>query len=245
MAETKIDATPKFMEAITKANLIKRDLKSNVPENEKISNENMKKHFPLIHKFVNTVFYNGDNPHTPRLLPMDEIRQLPIVETGEFKKELYDYQNEIKQAKEQKYAYTLNFKSTDSEWIDWNARARKLAVAFANELGKEIGWLYAPLLMDTADKEQIASILKIVEERFIMSLTDIITGTFFNPLDIYNIISEYKMGNTRYVKDCYYSQRRQMLLMLKNIKDEINRTKTDLSVMSERGDEVLGMGWLN
>lgn len=237
MAETKIDATPKFMEAITKANLIKRDLKSNVPENEKISNDNLKKHFPLIHKFVNTVFYNGDNPHT--------LRQLPTDETEEFKKELYDYQNEIKQAKEQKYSYTLNFESTDSEWIDWNARARKLAIAFANELGKEIGWLYAPLLMDTADKEQIASILKIVEERFIMSLTDIITGTLFNPLDIYNIISEYKMGNTRYIKDCYYSQRRQMLLMLKNIKDEINRMKTDLSVMSERGDEVLGMGWLN
>lgn len=96
MAEMKIDVTPKFMEQITKANLIKRDLKSNVPENEKISNENMKKHFPLIHKFVNTVFYNGDNPHTPR--------QLPIDETDEFKKELYDYQNEIKQAKEQKYA---------------------------------------------------------------------------------------------------------------------------------------------
>lgn len=237
MAETKIDATPKFMEAITKANLIKRDLKSNVPENEKINNDNLKKHFPLIHKFVNTVFYNGDNPHT--------LRQLPTDETEEFKKELYDYQNEIKQAKEQKYSYTLNFESTDSEWIDWNARARKLAIAFANELGKEIGWLYAPLLMDTADKEQIASILKIVEERFIMSLTDIITGTLFNPLDIYNIISEYKMGNTRYIKDCYYSQRRQMLLMLKNIKDEINRMKTDLSVMSERGDEVLGMGWLN
>lgn len=237
MAEMKIDATPKFMEAITKANLIKRDLKSNVPENEKISNENMKKHFPLIHKFVNTVFYNGDNPHTPRQLPTDE--------TEEFKKELYDYQNEIKQAKEQKYAYTLNFESTDSEWIDWNARAKDLAVAFANELGKEIGWLYAPLLMDTADDEQIASIHKIVEKRFILALTDIITGTFFNPLDIYNIISEYKMGNTRYIKDCYYSQRRQMLLMLKNIKDEINRTKTDLSVMSERGDEVLGMGWLN
>lgn len=237
MAEMKIDATPKFMEAITKANLIKRDLKSNVPENEKISNENMKKHFPLIHKFVNTVFYNGDNPHTPRQLPMDE--------TEEFKKELYDYQNEIKQAKEQKYAYTLNFESTDSEWIDWNARAKKLAIAFANELGKEIGWLYAPLLMDTADEEQIASILKIVEKRFILALTDIITGTLFNPLDIYNIISEYKMGNMRYVKDCYYSQRRQMLLMLKNIKDEINRTKTDLSVMSERGVEVLGMGWLN
>lgn len=237
MAEMKIDATPKFMEAITKANLIKRDLKSNVPENEKISNENMKKHFPLLHKFVNTVFYNGDNPHTPRELPTDE--------TEEFKKELYDYQNEIKQAKEQKYAYTLNFESTDSEWIDWNARAKDLAVAFANELGKEIGWLYAPLLMDTADDEQIASIHKIVEKRFILSLTDIITGTFFNPLDIYNIISEYKMGNTRYIKDCYYSQRRQMLLMLKNIKDEINRTKTDLSVMSERGDEVLGMGWLN
>lgn len=237
MAEMKIDATPKFMEAITKANLIKRDLKSNVPENEKISNENMKKHFPLLHKFVNTVFYNGDNPHTPRELPTDE--------TEEFKKELYDYQNEIKQAKEQKYAYTLNFESTDSDWIDWNARAKKLAIAFANELGKEIGWLYAPLLMDTADDEQIASIHKIVEKRFILSLTDIITGTFFNPLDIYNIISEYKMGNTRYIKDCYYSQRRQMLLMLKNIKDEINRTKTDLSVMSERGDEVLGMGWLN
>lgn len=237
MAEMKIDATPKFMEAITKANLIKRDLKSNVPENEKISNENMKKHFPLLHKFVNTVFYNGDNPHTPR--------QLPIDETEEFRKELYDYQNEIKQAKEQKYAYTLNFESTDSEWIDWNARAKELATAFANELGKEIVWLYAPLLMDTADDEQIASIHKIVEKRFILSLTDIITGTFFNPLDIYNIISEYKMGNTRYVKDCYYSQRRQMLLMLKNIKDEINRTKTDLSVMSERGDEVLGMGWLN
>lgn len=237
MAEMKIDATPKFMEAITKANLIKRDLKSNVPENEKISNENMKKHFPLLHKFVNTVFYNGDNPHTPR--------QLPIDETDEFKKELYDYQNEIKQAKEQKYAYTLNFESTDSEWIDWNTRAKELATAFANELGKEIGWLYAPLLMDTADDEQIASIHKIVEKRFILSLTDIITGTFFNPLDIYNIISEYKMGNTRYIKDCYYSQRRQMLLMLKNIKDEINRTKTDLSVMSERGDEVLGMGWLN
>lgn len=237
MAETKIDATPKFMEAITKANLIKRDLKSNVSENEKFSNDNLKKHFPLIHKFVNTVFYNGDNPHT--------LRQLPTDETEEFKKELYDYQNEIKQAKEQKYSYTLNFESTDSEWIDWNARARKLAIAFANELGKEIGWLYAPLLMDTADKEQIASILKIVEERFIMSLTDIITGTLFNPLDIYNIISEYKMGNTRYIKDCYYSQRRQMLLMLKNIKDEINRMKTDLSVMSERGDEVLGMGWLN
>lgn len=237
MAEMKIDATPKFMEAITKANLIKRDLKSNVPENEKISNENMKKHFPLIHKFVNTVFYNGDNPHTPRQLPTDE--------TEEFKKELYDYQNEIKQAKEQKYAYTLNFESTDSEWIDWNARAKELAIAFANELGKEIGWLYAPLLMDTADDEQIASIHKIVEKRFILALTDIITGTFFNPLDIYNIISEYKMGNTRYIKDCYYSQRRQMLLMLKNIKDEINRTKTDLSVMSERGDEVLGMGWLN
>lgn len=236
MAEMKIDATPKFMEAITKANLIKRDLKSNVPENEKISNENMKKHFPLIHKFVNTVFYNGDNPHTPRELPTDE--------TEEFKKELYDYQNEIKQAKEQKYAYTLNFEST-SDWIDWNARAKELAFAFANELGKEIGWLYAPLLMDTADDEQIASIHKIVEKRFILSLTDIITGTLFNPLDVYNIISEYKMGNTRYVKDCYYSQRRQMLLMLKNIKDEINRTKTDLSVMSERGDEVLGMGWLN
>lgn len=237
MAEMKIDATPKFMEAITKANLIKRDLKSNVPENEKISNENMKKHFPLIHKFVNTVFYNGDNPHTPRQLPMDE--------TEEFKKELYDYQNEIKQAKEQKYAYTLNFESTDSEWIDWNARAKKLAFAFANELGKEIVWLYAPLLMDTADNEQIASIHKIVEKRFILALTDIITGTLFNPLDVYNIISEYKMGNTRYVKDCYYSQKRQMLLMLKNIKDEINRTKTDLSVMSERGIEVLGMGWLN
>ena len=237
MAEMKIDATPKFMEAITKANLIKRDLKSNVPENEKISNENMKKHFPLIHKFVNTVFYNGDNPHTPRQLPTDE--------TEEFKKELYDYQNEIKQAKEQKYAYTLNFASTDSEWIDWNARAKELAFAFANELGKEIVWLYAPLLMDTADNEQIASIHKIVEKRFIMSLTDIITGTLFNPLDVYNIISEYKMGNTRYVKDCYYSQRRQMLLMLKNIKDEINRTKTDLSVMFERGVEVLGMGWLN
>lgn len=236
MAEMKIDATPKFMEAITKANLIKRDLKSNVPENEKISNENMKKHFPLLHKFVNTVFYNGDNPHTPRELPTDE--------TEEFKKELYDYQNEIKQAKEQKYAYTLNFEST-SDWIDWNARAKELAFAFANELGKEIGWLYAPLLMDTADDEQIASIHKIVEKRFILSLTDIITGTLFNPLDVYNIISEYKMGNTRYVKDCYYSQRRQMLLMLKNIKDEINRTKTDLSVMSERGDEVLGMGWLN
>ena len=238
MAEMKIDATPKFMEAITKANLIKRDLKSNnVPENEKISNENMKKHFPLIHKFVNTVFYNGDNPHTPRQLPTDE--------TEEFKKELYDYQNEIKQAKEQKYAYTLNFESTDSEWIDWNARAKELAFAFANELGKEIVWLYAPLLMDTADDEQIASIHKIVEKRFILALTDIITGTLFNPLDVYNIISEYKMGNTRYVKDCYYSQRRQMLLMLKNIKDEINRTKTDLSVMSERGVEVLGMGWLN
>ena len=233
----KIDATPKFIEQITKANLIKRDLKSNVPENEKISNENMKKHFPLLHKFVNTVFYNGDNPHTPR--------QLPIDETEEFRKELYDYQNEIKQAKEQKYAYTLNFESTDSDWIDWNARAKKLAIAFANELGKEIVWLYAPLLMDTADNEQIASIHKIVEQRFIMSLTDIITGTLFNPLDIYNIISEYKMGNTRYIKDCYYSQRRQMLLMLKNIKDEINRTKTDLSVMSERGDEVLGMGWLD
>lgn len=237
MAEMKIDATPKFMEQIAKANLIKRDLKSNVPENEKISNENMKKHFPLLHKFVNTVFYNGDNPHTPRELPTDE--------TEEFKKELYDYQNEIKQAKEQKYAYTLNFESTDSDWIDWNVRAKELATAFANELGKEIGWLYAPLLMDTADDEQIASIHKIVEKRFILSLTDIITGTFFNPLDIYNIISEYKMGNTRYIKDCYYSQRRQMLLMLKNIKDEINRTKTDLSVMSERGDEVLGMGWLN
>lgn len=237
MAEMKIDATPKFIEQITKANLIKRDLKSNVPENEKISNENMKKHFPLLHKFVNTVFYNGDNPHTPR--------QLPIDETEEFRKELYDYQNEIKQAKEQKYAYTLNFESTDSDWIDWNARAKKLAIAFANELGKEIVWLYAPLLMDTADNEQIASIHKIVEQRFIMSLTDIITGTLFNPLDIYNIISEYKMGNTRYIKDCYYSQRRQMLLMLKNIKDEINRTKTDLSVMSERGDEVLGMGWLD
>lgn len=237
MAEMKIDATPKFMEAITKANLIKRDLKSNVPENEKISNENMKKHFPLIHKFVNTVFYNGDNPHTPRQLLMDE--------TEEFKKELCDYQNEIKQAKEQKYAYTLNFESTDSEWIDWNARAKKLAIAFANELGKEIGWLYAPLLMDTADEEQIASILKIVEKRFILALTDIITGTLFNPLDIYNIISEYKMGNTRYVKDCYYSQRRQMLLMLKNIKDEINRTKTDSSVIFERGDNVLGMGWLD
>ena len=237
MAEMKIDATPKFMEAITKANLIKRDLKSNVPENEKISNDNLKKHFPLIHKFVNTVFYNGDNPHTPRQLPTDE--------TEEFKKELYDYQNEIKQANEQKYAYTLNFESTDSEWIDWNARAKELAFAFANELGKEIVWLYAPLLMDTADDEQIASIHKIVEKRFIMSLTDIITGTLFNPLDVYNIISEYKMGNTRYVKDCYYSQRRQMLLMLKSIKDEINRTKTDLSVMSERGVEVLGMGWLN
>lgn len=237
MAEMKIDATPKFMEAITKANLIKRDLKSNAPENEKISNENMKKHFPLIHKFVNTVFYNGDNPHTPRELPTDE--------TEEFRKELYDYQNEIKQAKEQKYAYTLNFENTDSEWIDWNARAKKLAIAFANELGKEIVWLYAPLLMDTADDEQIASIHKIVEKRFILNLTDIITGTLFNPLDIYNIISEYKMGNTRYIKDCYYSQRRQMLLMLKNIKDEINRTKTDLSVMFERGDEVLGMGWLN
>lgn len=237
MAEMKIDVTPKFMEQITKANLIKRDLKSNVPENEKISNENMKKHFPLIHKFVNTVFYNGDNPHTPR--------QLPIDETDEFKKELYDYQNEIKQAKEQKYAYTLNFESTDSEWIDWNARAKKLAIAFANELGKEIVWLYAPLLMDTADDEQIASIHKIVEKRFILNLTDIITGTLFNPLDIYNIISEYKMGNTRYIKDCYYSQRRQMLLMLKNIKDEINRTKTDLSVMFERGDNVLGMGWLD
>ena len=237
MAEMKIDATPKFMEAITKANLIKRDLKSNVPENEKISNENMKKHFPLIHKFVNTVFYNGDNPHTPR--------QLPIDETDEFKKELYDYQNEIKQAKEQKYAYTLNFESTDSEWIDWNARAKKLAIAFANELGKEIVWLYAPLLMDTADNEQIASIHKIVEKRFILNLTDIITGTLFNPLDVYNIISEYKMGNTRYIKDCYYSQRRQMLLMLKNIKDEINRTKTDLSVIFERGDNVLGMGWLD
>lgn len=237
MAEMKIDATPKFMEAITKANLIKRDLKSNAPENEKISNENMKKHFPLIHKFVNTVFYNGDNPHTPRQLPTDE--------TEEFRKELYDYQNEIKQAKEQKYAYTLNFENTDSEWIDWNARAKKLAIAFANELGKEIVWLYAPLLMDTADDEQIASIHKIVEKRFILNLTDIITGTLFNPLDIYNIISEYKMGNTRYIKDCYYSQRRQMLLMLKNIKDEINRTKTDLSVMSERGDEVLGVGWLN
>lgn len=233
----KIDVTPKFMEQITKANLIKRDLKSNVPENEKISNENMKKHFPLIHKFVNTVFYNGDNPHTPRQLPMDE--------TEEFKKELYDYQNEIKQAKEQKYAYTLNFESTDSEWIDWNARAKKLAIAFANELGKEIVWLYAPLLMDTADDEQIASIHKIVEKRFILNLTDIITGTLFNPLDVYNIISEYKMGNTRYVKDCYYSQRRQMLLMLKNIKDEINRTKTDLSIMFERGDNVLGMGWLD
>lgn len=237
MAEMKIDATPKFMEEITKANIIKRDLKSNVPENEKFSNENMKKHFPLLHKFVNTVFYNGDNPHTPR--------QLPIDETEEFRKELYDYQNEIKQAKEQKYAYTLNFKSTGSDWIDWNARAKKLATAFANELGKEIVWLYAPLLMDTADDEQIASIHNIVEKRFIMSLTDIITGTFFNPLDIYNIISEYKMGNTRCIKDCYYSQRRQMLLMLKNIKDEIYRTKTDLSVMSERGDEVLGMGWLN
>lgn len=237
MAEMKIDVTPKFMEQITKANLIKRDLKSNVPENEKISNENMKKHFPLIHKFVNTVFYNGDNPHTPRQLPMDE--------TEEFKKELYDYQNEIKQAKEQKYAYTLNFESTDSEWIDWNARAKKLAIAFANELGKEIVWLYAPLLMDTADDEQIASIHKIVEKRFILNLTDIITGTLFNPLDVYNIISEYKMGNTRYVKDCYYSQRRQMLLMLKNIKDEINRTKTDLSIMFERGDNVLGMGWLD
>lgn len=237
MAEMKIDVTPKFMEQITKANLIKRDLKSNVPENEKISNENMKKHFPLIHKFVNTVFYNGDNPHTPR--------QLPIDETDEFKKELYDYQNEIKQAKEQKYAYTLNFESTDSEWIDWNARAKKLAIAFANELGKEIVWLYAPLLMDTADNEQIASIHKIVEKRFILNLTDIITGTLFNPLDVYNIISEYKMGNTRYIKDCYYSQRRQMLLMLKNIKDEINRTKTDLSVMFERGDNVLGMGWLD
>ena len=237
MAEMKIDATPKFMEAITKANLIKRDLKSNVPENEKISNENMKKHFPLIHKFVNTVFYNGDNPHTPRQLSTDE--------TEEFKKELHDYQNEIKQAKEQKYAYTLNFESTDSEWIDWNARAKELAFAFANELGKEIVWLYAPLLMDTADDEQIASIHKIVEKRFILALTDIITGTLFNPLDVYNIISEYKMGNTRYVKDCYYSQKRQMLLMLKNIKDEINRTKTDLSVMSERGVEVLGMGWLN
>lgn len=237
MAEMKIDVTPKFMEQITKANLIKRDLKSNVPENEKISNENMKKHFPLIHKFVNTVFYNGDNPHTPR--------QLPIDETEEFKKELYDYQNEIKQAKEQKYAYTLNFESTDSEWIDWNARAKKLAIAFANELGKEIVWLYAPLLMDTADNEQIASIHKIVEKRFILNLTDIITGTLFNPLDVYNIISEYKMGNTRYIKDCYYSQRRQMLLMLKNIKDEINRTKTDLSVMFERGDNVLGMGWLD
>ena len=238
MAEMKIDATPKFMEAIAKANLIKRDLKSNnVPENEKISNDNLKKHFPLIHKFVNTVFYNGDNPYTPRQLPTDE--------TEEFKKELYDYQNEIKQAKEQKYAYTLNFESTDSDWIDWNARAKALAFAFANELGKEIVWLYAPLLMDTADDEQIASIHKIVEKRFIMNLTDIITGTLFNPLDVYNIISEYKMGNTRYVKDCYYSQRRQMLLMLKNIKDEINRTKTDLSVMSERGVEVLGMGWLN
>lgn len=237
MAEMKIDATPKFMEAITKANLIKRDLKSNAPENEKISNENMKKHFPLIHKFVNTVFYNGDNPHTPRQLPTDE--------TEEFRKELYDYQNEIKQAKEQKYAYTLNFENTDSEWIDWNARAKKLAIAFANELGKEIVWLYAPLLMDTADDEQIASIHKIVEKRFILNLTDIITGTLFNPLDIYNIISEYKMGNTRYIKDCYYSQRRQMLLMLKNIKDEINRTKTDLSVMFERGDNVLGMGWLD
>ena len=238
MAEMKIDATPKFMEAIAKANLIKRDLKSNnVPENEKISNDNLKKHFPLIHKFVNTVFYNGDNPHTPRQLPTDE--------TEEFKNELYDYQNEIKQAKEQKYAYTLNFESTDSEWIDWNARAKELAFAFANELGKEIVWLYAPLLMDTADNEQIASIHKIVEKRFILALTDIITGTLFNPLDVYNIISEYKMGNTRYVKDCYYSQRRQMLLMLKNIKDEINRTKTDLSVMSERGVEVLGMGWLN
>lgn len=237
MAEMKIDATPKFIEAITKANLIKRDIKSNVPENEKISNENMKKHFPLLHKFVNTVFYNGDNPHTPR--------QLPIDETDEFKKELYNYQNEIKQAKEQKYAYTLNFESTDSEWIDWNARAKKLAIAFANELGKEIVWLYAPLLMDTADDEQIASIHKIVEKRFILNLTDIITGTLFNPLDIYNIISEYKMGNTQYIKDCYYSQRRQMLLMLKNIKDEINRTKTDLSVMFERGDNVLGMGWLD
>ena len=237
MAEMKIDATPKFMEQITKANLIKRDLKSNVPENEKISNENMKKHFPLLHKFVNTVFYNGDNPHTPRQLPTDE--------TEEFKKELYDYQNEIKQANEQKYAYTLNFESTDSDWIDWNARAKKLAIAFANELGKEIVWLYAPLLMDTADDEQIASIHKIVEKRFILNLTDIITGTLFNPLDIYNIISEYKMGNTRYIKDCYYSQKRQMLLMLKNIKDEINRTKTDLSVMFERGDNVLGMGWLD
>ena len=233
----KIDATPKFMEAITKANLIKRDLKSNVSENEKFSNDNLKKHFPLIHKFVNTVFYNGDNPHTPRQLPTDE--------TEEFKKELYDYQNEIKQANEQKYAYTLNFESTDSEWIDWNARAKELAIAFANELGKEIVWLYAPLLMDTADDEQIASIHKIVEKRFILNLTDIITGTLFNPLDIYNIISEYKMGNTRYIKDCYYSQRRQMLLMLKNIKDEINRTKTDLSVMFERGDNVLGMGWLD
>ena len=237
MAEMKIDATPKFMEAITKANLIKRDFKSNVSENEKISNDNLKKHFPLIHKFVNTVLYNGDYPHIPRQLPTDE--------TEEFKKELYDYQNEIKQAKEQKYAYTLNFESTDSEWIDWNARARKLAIAFANELGKEIVWQYAPLLMDTADDEQIASIHKFVEIRFILNLTDIITGTFFNPLDIYNIISEYKMGNTRYIKDCYYSQRRQMLLMLKNIKDEINRTKTDLSVMFERGDNVLGMGWLN
>ena len=238
MAEMKIDATPKFMEAITKANLIKRDLKSNnVPDNEKISNDNLKKHFPLIHKFVNTVFYNGDNPHTPRQLPTDE--------TEEFKKELHDYQNEIKQAKEQKYAYTLNFESTDSDWIDWNARAKALAFAFANELGKEIVWLYAPLLMDTADNEQIASIHKIVEKRFILALTDIITGTLFNPLDVYNIISEYKMGNTRYVKDCYYSQKRQMLLMLKNIKDEINRTKTDLSIMSERGVEVLGMGWLN
>lgn len=99
--------------------------------------------------------------------------------------------------------------------------------------------------MDTADNEQIASIHKIVEKRFILNLTDIITGTLFNPLDVYNIISEYKMGNTRYIKDCYYSQRRQMLLMLKNIKDEINRTKTDLSVMFERGDNVLGMGWLD
>ena len=237
MAEMKIDATPKFMEAITKANLIKRDLKSNVSENEKISNDNLKKHFPLIHKFVNTVLYNGDYPHIPRQLPTDE--------TEEFKKELYDYQNEIKQANEQKYAYTLNFESTDSDWIDWNARAKKLAIAFANELGKEIVWLYAPLLMDTADDEQIASIHKIVEKRFILNLTDIITGTLFNPLDIYNIISEYKMGNTRYIKDCYYSQKRQMLLMLKNIKDEINRTKTDLSVMFERGDNVLGMGWLD
>lgn len=236
MAEMKIDATPKFMEQIAKANIIKRVLKSNVPENEKISNENMKKHFPLIHKFVSTVFYNGDNPHTPRQLPTDE--------TEEFKKELYDYQNEIKQTKEQKYAYTLNFEST-ADWIDWNARAKELATAFANELGKEIGWLYAPLLMDTADDEQIASVHKIVEKRFILALTDIITGTLFNPLDIYNIISEYKMGNTRYVKDCYYSQRRQMLLMLKNIKDEINKTKTDLSVMSERGVEALGMEWLN